>query len=150
VRASIESASPVAAAQGVTIVAEVDDDFALVSGDPTRIGQAIDNLLSNAIKFTPRGGNVTVAVSCDGTDIVVRLTDTGMGIPANELDQLFSRFFRASTATRAAVPGVGLGLTITKAIIDAHGGSLDVESEVGVGTSFIVRLPKLPAAVEAV
>jgi signal transduction histidine kinase len=148
VRASIESASPVAVAQGVTIVAEVDDDFALVSGDPTRIGQAIDNLLSNAIKFTPRGGNVTVAVSCDGSDIVVRLTDTGMGIPANELDQLFSRFFRASTATRAAVPGVGLGLTITKAIIDAHGGSLDVESEVGVGTSFIVRLPKLPAAVE--
>ena len=72
----------------------------------------------------------------------MRLTDTGMGIPANELDQLFSRFFRASTATRAAVPGVGLGLTITKAIIDAHGGDLDVESEVGVGTTFIVRLPK--------
>ncbi|GAB3607130.1 sensor histidine kinase [Conyzicola nivalis] len=148
VLASIESANPVAVAQGVTIVAEVDDDFALVSGDPTRIGQAIDNLLSNAIKFTPRGGNVTVAVSCDGSDIVVRLTDTGMGIPANELDQLFSRFFRASTATRAAVPGVGLGLTITKAIIDAHGGSLDVESEVGVGTTFIVRLPKVTAAVE--
>ena len=142
VRASIESAKPIAAAQGVSIVADVTDDVALVSGDPTRIGQAIDNLLSNAIKFTPRGGNVTVAVSCDGDNIVVRLTDTGMGIPANELDQLFSRFFRASTATRAAVPGVGLGLTITKAIIDAHGGDLDVESEVGVGTTFIVRLPK--------
>ncbi|MET1002314.1 MAG: HAMP domain-containing sensor histidine kinase, partial [Acidimicrobiia bacterium] len=142
VRASIESARPVADAQGVTIVADVTDDIALVSGDPTRIGQAIDNLLSNAIKFTPRGGNVIVAVSCDGENIVIRLTDTGMGIPANELDQLFSRFFRASTATRAAVPGVGLGLTITKAIIDAHGGDLDVESEVGVGTTFIVRLPK--------
>jgi signal transduction histidine kinase len=148
VLASIESASPVAFAQGVTIVPEVDDEFAPVSGDPTRIGQAIDNLLSNAIKFTPRGGNVTVAVTSDGDEIVVRLTDTGMGIPANELDQLFSRFFRASTATRAAVPGVGLGLTITKAIIDAHGGSLDVESEVGVGTSFIVRLPRLSTAVE--
>ncbi len=149
VRASIESASPVAVAQGVTIVEDVDDEFALVSGDPTRIGQAIDNLLSNAIKFTPRGGNVTIAVSSDGDEIVVRLTDTGMGIPANELDQLFSRFFRASTATRAAVPGVGLGLTITKAIIDAHGGSLDVESEVGVGTTFIVRLPRITAAVES-
>jgi signal transduction histidine kinase len=147
VRASIESASPMAVAQGVTIVADVTDDVALVSGDPTRIGQAIDNLLSNAIKFTPRGGNVIVAVSCDGENVVIRLTDTGMGIPANELDQLFSRFFRASTATRAAVPGVGLGLTITKAIVDAHGGSLDVESEVGVGTTFIVRLPKAPALV---
>jgi len=148
VRASIESANPVAVAQGVTMFAEVTDDLAVVNGDPTRIGQAIDNLLSNAIKFTPRGGRVTVAVSSDDEHVVVRLTDTGMGIPANELDQLFSRFFRASTATRAAVPGVGLGLTITKAIVDAHGGSLDVESEVGVGTTFIVRLPKVPALAE--
>ena len=146
VRASVESASPTADSQGVSIVAEVVDGVAFISADPTRIGQAIDNLLSNAIKFTPRGGSVTIAVGCDGGDVVVRLTDTGMGIPANELDQLFSRFFRASTATRAAVPGVGLGLTITKAIIDAHGGSLDVESEVGVGTTFIVRLPKRAAA----
>jgi len=143
VRASVESASPTAAAQGVVINAELDENAAMVRGDATRIGQAIDNLLSNAIKFTPRGGHVTITVSVEDNDIFVRLTDTGMGIPANELDQLFSRFFRASTATRAAVPGVGLGLTITKAIIDAHGGDLDVESEVGVGTTFIVRLPKL-------
>jgi signal transduction histidine kinase len=128
----------------VLIESQLDDQAAMVRGDATRIGQAIDNLLSNAIKFTPRGGNVTITVTDDAKNIFVRLTDTGMGIPANELDQLFSRFFRASTATRAAVPGVGLGLTITKAIIDAHGGDLDVESEVGIGTTFIVRLPKLP------
>ena len=149
VRASIESASPVAVTQGIEIVAEMTEDAALVSADPTRIGQAIDNLLSNAIKFTPRGGKVTVSVSCLGDNIEIRLTDTGMGIPANELAQLFSRFFRASTATRAAVPGVGLGLTITKAIIDAHGGDLDVESEIGVGTTFIVRLPKAAALTSA-
>jgi len=145
VRASVESAKPTAAAQGVLIESQLDDQATMVRGDATRIGQAIDNLLSNAIKFTPRGGNVTITVTDDDKNIFVRLTDTGMGIPANELDQLFSRFFRASTATRAAVPGVGLGLTITKAIIDAHGGDLDVESEVGVGTTFIVRLPKLQA-----
>jgi signal transduction histidine kinase len=144
VRSSVESATPVATAQNVTISTDVIDDVAVVMGDVTRIGQAIDNLLSNAIKFTPRGGNVAITVACDGDDIIIRLTDTGMGIPAGELDKLFSRFFRASTATRAAVPGVGLGLTITKAIIDAHGGDLDVESEVGVGTTFIVRLPKAP------
>jgi signal transduction histidine kinase len=149
VRSSVESATPAAAAQNVTISASVLDGVALVMGDVTRIGQAVDNLLSNAIKFTPRGGNVAITVSCDGDDVIIRLTDTGMGIPAGELDQLFSRFFRASTATRAAVPGVGLGLTITKAIIDAHGGALDVESEVGVGTTFIVRLPKAADEVAA-
>jgi signal transduction histidine kinase len=145
VRSSVESARPVAGAQNVEIVADVSDAAALVLGDATRIGQAVDNLLSNAIKFTPRGGRVTITVACVGDNVVLNLTDTGMGIPASELDQLFSRFFRASTATRAAVPGVGLGLTITKAIVDAHGGELDVESEVGVGTTFIVRLPKAPS-----
>jgi signal transduction histidine kinase len=150
VRASVETAQPASMAQDVSIIAGAGEDVALVMCDPVRIGQAIDNLLSNAIKFTPRGGRVTITVHCEGDTIVVNLTDTGMGIPAGELDQLFARFFRASTATRAAVPGVGLGLTITKAIIDAHGGELDVESEVGVGTTFMMRLPKAPvrAAVE--
>ncbi|GAB2463163.1 signal transduction histidine kinase [Conyzicola lurida] len=149
VRASIESATPVATAQNVSISATVLDGVAVVMGDVTRIGQAVDNLLSNAIKFTPRGGSVAITLTCDGDNVIIRLTDTGMGIPAGELDQLFSRFFRASTATRAAVPGVGLGLTITKAIVDAHGGDLDVESEVGVGTTFIVRLPKAADEVAA-
>jgi signal transduction histidine kinase len=146
VRASVESARPVAAAQNVEIIAEVSDDAAFALGDATRIGQAVDNLLSNAIKFTPRGGRVTITMGCEGDKIVLKLSDTGMGIPADELDKLFARFFRASTATRAAVPGVGLGLTITKAIIDAHGGDLDVVSEVGVGTTFIMRLPKARAS----
>jgi signal transduction histidine kinase len=142
---SVESVMPLAAARNITVTA---DDLApeIVSGDATRLGQAIDNLLSNAIKFTPIAGRVTVTVSSDSEMVTVRLTDTGMGIPANELNQLFARFFRASTATRAAVQGVGLGLTITKAIIDAHNGQLDVESEVGVGTTFIVRLPKVAVA----
>lgn len=73
--------------------------------------------------------------------VVVR--DTGYGIPAAELDQLYSRFFRASTATRNAVAGVGLGLTITKAIVTAHQGQLDVQSEEGVGTAFSMSLPLL-------
>ncbi len=69
------------------------------------------------------------------------VSDTGIGIPAVELGQLSTRFFRASTATRNAVPGVGLGLTITKAIVTAHGGRMSIASEEGVGTSFTVRLP---------
>ena len=141
VRASVESATPVAAAADVAFVTDFADDVALVSADAVRLGQACDNLISNAIKFTPRGGTVTISLATEADKIVITITDTGMGIPADELDQLFARFFRASTATRAAVPGVGLGLSITKAIVTAHNGELDVISEVGVGTSFIVRLP---------
>ena len=76
-----------------------------------------------------------------GDKAVITVRDTGMGIAASELDKLFSRFFRASTATRNAVPGVGLGLTITKAIVTAHHGEMGVESEEGVGTCFSMTLP---------
>jgi PAS domain S-box-containing protein len=149
VTASVESARPVANSAGITLVAESTGEPISVFGDPVRLGQACDNLISNAIKFTPRGGTVTVAVSETGDDAVITVTDTGMGIAASELDQLFARFFRASTATRNAVPGVGLGLTITKAIVTAHRGEMDVESEEGVGTRFSVRLPlKTRQAVE--
>jgi len=141
VRASLESARPVAAAAGVRISADILDESLVIDGDAVRLGQAVDNLLSNAIKFTPRGGSVAIIVAESHGKAEIIVTDTGMGIPEDELDQLFARFFRASTATRAAVPGVGLGLTITKAIIVAHGGELDVASMVDVGTSFIVRLP---------
>ena len=117
-------------------------------GDSTRLGQAVDNLVSNALKFTPRGGKVIVELSTAGSNAVITVRDTGMGIPAEELDMLFSRFFRATTATRNAVPGVGLGLTITKAIITAHGGAMGVSSEEGVGTEFSVTLPLSRVAAE--
>jgi signal transduction histidine kinase len=84
---------------------------------------------------------VTVSLSSTSDAAIITVRDTGIGIPASELDQLYARFFRASTATRNAVPGVGLGLTITKAIVTAHGGELDVESEEGIGTAFIMSLP---------
>ena len=87
-----------------------------------------------------------VALSVVDSFAEVTVTDTGLGIAADEVDQLFSRFFRASTATRNAVPGVGLGLSITKAIVTAHEGSMDVESEEGVGTRFRMRLPLVAAA----
>jgi signal transduction histidine kinase len=141
VRAAVESARPVAAAGGITLVEQLPERSPVTHGDPVRLGQACDNLISNALKFTPRGGIVTVALSEGEKDAVITVSDTGMGIAESELDQLFSRFFRASTATRNAVPGVGLGLTITKAIVTAHHGQMDVESEEGVGTQFSMILP---------
>ena len=129
-----------------------------MSGDALRLGQACDNLVSNAVKFTPAGGSVTLrltagwrtadgAVSADavpGADPVAQLSviDTGIGIPSGEQVKLFTRFFRASTAQKNAVPGVGLGLAITKAITTAHGGTLDLLSAEGAGTTFTLTLPR--------
>jgi signal transduction histidine kinase len=141
VTSAVESARPAANAAGITLIEQVDDSTPVTHGDPLRLGQACDNLISNAIKFTPRGGTVTVTLSRLDDHAVITVGDTGMGIASSELDQLFARFFRASTATRNAVPGVGLGLTITKAIVVAHHGEMGVESEEGVGTTFSVTLP---------
>jgi signal transduction histidine kinase len=144
VAAAVESARPSSQATNVLLLSKLQKDGRpIVEGDATRIAQACDNLLSNAIKFTPRGGTVTVAVETVGSVVQVAVRDTGMGIPPDEIAMLSTRFFRASTATRAAVQGVGLGLSITKAIVTAHGGSLSAESEVGVGTVFMFTLPLL-------
>lgn len=142
VRAAIESARPVADAAGVTLLETVPDAEVPLLVDPVRIGQAVDNLISNAVKFTRRGGDVVVALTVEDGAITISIRDTGVGIPPDELDRLFTRFFRASTATRNAVPGVGLGLNITKAIVTAHGGWMDVVSEEGVGTEFRIVLPR--------
>jgi signal transduction histidine kinase len=146
ITAAVESARPVAESAGVSLNEVLPDAAAVVYGDPLRLGQAVDNLISNAVKFTPRGGTVTVALGLSGDSATITVSDTGIGIPAAELDQLFGRFFRASTATRNAVPGVGLGLTITKAIVNAHGGEMGVHSEEGVGTTFSLTLPLLAPA----
>jgi signal transduction histidine kinase len=138
----VESGRPVATAAGITLVLNVEDDCE-ASVDAVRLGQACDNLISNAIKFTPSGGTVTVGLTGSAAAAVITVTDTGMGIAADELNKLFSRFFRATTATKNAVPGVGLGLVITRAIARAHGGDMSVTSEEGVGTCFSMTLPML-------
>jgi len=146
---AIESARPVADTAGIQLVKNLPDAPAVVHGDPVRLGQAVDNLISNAIKFTPRGGTVTLALDVTADKAVITVRDTGMGIADSELDKLFARFFRATTATRNAVPGVGLGLTITKAIVTAHHGEMGVESEEGVGTCFSMTLPLSPVVIPA-
>ncbi|GIG38252.1 sensor histidine kinase [Cellulomonas phragmiteti] len=141
--AAVASAGPSAAA--AQVVLESDLRAAPVRADPVRLGQAVDNLLSNALKFTPQGGTVRVSVepTADaGARVAVR--DTGIGIPPDELGHLMERFYRASTATRRAIPGVGLGLSITKAVVEAHGGSVEVTSVVGEGTTFTLTLPGHP------
>ena len=119
-------------------------DFArvpLVDGDRERLSQLFANLLSNAVKFTPAGGNITARTYAYDGAVVAEVEDTGIGIPAGEQERLFQRFFRSSTAQAQAIPGTGLGLVISKAIAEAHGGEIRVRSEPGVGTCFSVALP---------
>jgi PAS domain S-box-containing protein len=158
VRAAEETVRVTAATAGVEVVVDVPAGGLTVHGDAVRLGQACDNLVSNAVKFTPAGGRVTLALRSawrttdgavvdapqDDTVSCARLTvsDTGIGIPAGEQGRLFDRFFRASTARRHAVPGVGLGLAITRAIVAAHDGTLEVAGVEGRGTTFTLTLPR--------
>ena len=112
-----------------------------INGDSERLAQVFDNLFSNAIKYTPSGGRVEGWVGRDGDVAVVRVRDTGRGIAESEQSKIFNKFFRGSGVLTDAIPGVGLGLSITKTIVDAHGGSIAVSSELGQGTTFEVRLP---------
>jgi len=142
VTASVTSATP--AAEGARVRLESSIEASPVVADPVRLAQALDNLVSNAIKFTPAGGTIRVAVAPYGEGARITVADTGIGIPPDELESLTTRFFRASTATRRAIPGVGLGLSITKAVVDAHGGTLSITSQVGEGTTFTIDLPATP------
>ncbi len=119
-------------------------DVPRFAADPTRIGQLLGNLLSNAVKFTPAGGRIDVRLGTDGDHAVLTVTDTGIGIPAADQELIFERFFRSASATRQVIPGTGLGLTISQAIVEAHHGTITVHSEEGRGTTVTVRLPLLP------
>jgi len=141
----IESIGATASAKGVEVMLILGDEPVWVDADAMRLGQLLDNLLSNAVKFTAPGGGVTISVARHDCMARLDVSDNGVGIPANELDRLFGRFFRASTAR--SVAGTGLGLSIVKSIAEAHGGTIGVRSEEGVGTTFTVELP-LPVSDE--
>jgi PAS domain S-box-containing protein len=137
---SVETARPQAEAKGVTLTLATGP-APPIAGDRARIAQLLDNLVSNAVKFTPESGRVDVRVRVDGSQAVLEVRDSGMGIPASEQEYLFDRFFRSSGATEQAIQGTGLGLAISKAIVDAHAGRITVASQEGAGTTFRVALP---------
>jgi PAS domain S-box-containing protein len=148
----LEAAKPMADEKGITVESSAERLPSMI-GDRSRLAQVLDNLVSNALKFTGEGGTVTVrATSVDG-NAVIEVEDTGMGIAPEEQEQLFDRFFRSTEATERAIPGTGLGLTIAKAIVERHEGTIEVESVFGKGTTMRVLLPvrhphRLPEDVE--
>ncbi len=109
--------------------------------DVDRINEVVGNLLSNAFKFTPHGGTVSLALEADGRSIIMRVRDTGAGIPPEQLPRIFEKFYQADNQRAARTGGTGLGLAIAKEIVEAHGGSISCESTLGVGTTFTIRVP---------
>ncbi|GAB1644858.1 sensor histidine kinase [Krasilnikovia sp. MM14-A1259] len=147
VAAMRQAFEPAAAKAGVTVVCEAAGPLR-VRADRDQLDRVLMNLTSNAVKFTPDGGTVTVSGRADGPDVVITVRDTGIGIPADEVPHLFTRFFRASNATKREIAGTGLGLPIVAAIVDRHGGTIGVDTREGQGTTITVRLPGEPAAAE--
>jgi signal transduction histidine kinase len=137
---SVESVRPQAEAAGISLELTTQRAF-LLTGDPGRLEQLLDNLISNALKFTPGGGRVSIRIRQSGELAVLEVEDTGMGIPADEQEFLFDRFFRARAAGEQAIQGTGLGLSIAQEIAQAHGGRIQFTSREDVGTTFRVELP---------
>ena len=129
----------VADAKGVALVVGAEAE-AIVMGDRTRLEQVAANLIDNALKYTPSGGRVEVEIGADESAAVLRVRDTGPGIPAAEMPRIFDRLFRGDTSRTER--GLGLGLSLVKAVVEAHGGTVGVESEPGRGAVFTVRLPR--------
>jgi two-component system, OmpR family, phosphate regulon sensor histidine kinase PhoR len=150
VRDAAQVVQPSVTGTGLTLAVTCPDDGLVVNGDVSQLDRVLMNLLSNAAKFTSPGGRIRLNAARDGDVAVLTVSDTGIGIPDKDKEALFGRFFRASNAVRRSIPGSGLGLAIVSSIVAEHGGTVTVQSTEGVGTTFTVRLPLLPANTEAV
>jgi signal transduction histidine kinase len=146
VESAVEQSESAARKRDVELHLTAPDGPIRIRHDPLRIGQVVANLVGNAIKFTPRQGRVSVTVKPWRTGARIEVSDTGVGIDATELPHIFERFYRGSQANEARGSGSGLGLAIVRSIVDMHGGTVTVSSRLGVGTTFVVTLPRDPRA----
>jgi signal transduction histidine kinase len=135
-----ETARPAASAKNIALVIK-GEPLPETLADRSQLLRVVDNLVANAVKFTPEGGTVRLAARRDGDTAVVEVADTGLGIPPAEQPDLFNRFYRGSSAIEKAIPGSGLGLAISQVIAEAHGGTIELESTPGAGSTFRLVLP---------
>jgi signal transduction histidine kinase len=142
INAGINAMRPAAEARGITLNVQLDPSVTGVWCDSVRIQQVVWNLVSNAVKFTPKGGRVDVTLSREQSSFQLRVSDNGQGISSELLPQIFDRFRQADSSTRRKFAGLGLGLSIVKHIVEAHGGTVEAQSQgEGKGSTFTVRLP---------
>ena len=141
-----------AAPSAVTVdfKSDLDPRLPIVAGDRDRLIQVVSNLVNNAVKYSPEGGTVTLTTRIEGRFALVSVTDTGIGIPPDEIGHVFERFRRVRSGAAQSIPGTGLGLTIVKQIVEMHGGKIWVESAVGHGSSFHFTIPLAPEGVGSI
>ncbi len=141
VRTSLADFQAVAEKAGLTLSAEITPGLPLVSGDALALRRALDNLVSNALKFTPAEGHVTMRLFGGEDTVTLQVSDTGVGIPNDQLERIFERFYQVDGSTTRRYGGVGLGLALVKGIVEAHGGQITVTSQAGQGATFTIKLP---------
>jgi PAS domain S-box-containing protein len=143
VEAALYALHALSESSGVTLAATYAEPLPLVHADAERVTQLLSNLVGNALKFTPAGGRVDVRVESmsNRAGVLVSVADTGAGIPADQLPHVFDRFYQVSSARKGARHGAGLGLTIARGIVEAHGGTISIESALGRGTTVSFTLP---------
>ena len=139
--AAVEDFQMVTRQAGLTLQAEIAPHLPPVSGSHMYLRRVLDNLIGNAIKFTPEGGTITVRLRQEGQWVALEVSDTGIGMPADELEHIFERFYQVDGSIKRKYSGVGLGLALVREIVETCGGSVTVESQVGEGTTFTVLLP---------
>jgi signal transduction histidine kinase len=139
---AVSLAQPFATSRNLTLEVELPNEAVIVSADPVRLEQIMGNLIGNAIKFTPSGGSIRVSLDVDGPWVVMRVQDTGAGIPLGQLDRVFDLFGQATASLDRSHGGLGIGLTVVRLIAELHGGTAQIFSEgEGHGTEAVVRLP---------
>ena len=142
VREVVESLQPQATTRSITLTTELEAKAVPLGLDPNRITQVLTNLVGNALKFTPSGGRVQCVLTVPEGGPRVEVRDNGPGIPERHLPHLFTRFYQVDPSNTRLTGGAGLGLSISKAIVEAHGGDIGVESELGKGSTFWFTLPR--------
>jgi signal transduction histidine kinase len=130
-----------AARSEIELGAQFEPDLPLVLGDVHQLEQAVESLIENALKFTPGGGSVKVEVYAGAGCVCLAVADSGIGISSQELECIFAPFYQLDGSTRRQYGGLGLGLTLIKAVVEAHGGWVEADSQLGQGSHFVVRLP---------
>jgi signal transduction histidine kinase len=150
VEEALDSLRPQALEKGVRLETALPDGDCLAYFDPARFEQVVLNLVGNALKFTPAGGVVRVSLAEHGPEVALQVSDTGIGIAPEVLPRLFDRFFQVDPSSTRRYGGTGLGLAIARAIVEAHGGRIAVESEPGAGSTFTVSLARAASAASSV
>src|SRR5438034_117145 len=133
----------------VEFKSDLDPRLPIVAGDRDRLIQVVSNIVNNAVKYSPEGGTVTLSSRADGRYVLISVTDTGIGIPQDEIGHVFERFRRVRSGAAQSIPGTGLGLTIVRQIVEMHGGKIWVASDVGHGSSFHFTIPLAPESADA-